>query len=80
MGEENIEDICCTTRKDIFEEIESRNIDVSDIVARDKYPEFKRLLLTDRVQCCPLIGRNPPKIYDLTKIDDYIAYTELINK
>lgn len=67
----NIEDICCGTREEIFDEIEKRRIDISDIIPANEYLNYKNIMLSDRVQTCPHIGRRREKVYDLSNIDDY---------
>lgn len=66
----DLDEISCGTREEIFAEIEKRHIDVSDIVTPMKYEEYKRIMLNDRVQTCPHIGRPPEKVYDLHNPDD----------
>lgn len=58
---ENLDDydnVYYHTSEDVFNEIEKRKIDVSDIVSDSDYTSFKQQILDDNVSC-PCIGNAP---------------------
>lgn len=60
----------CGTYQEVFDNIEKNNVDISDIIPKEKYEEFKRLMINDRIQCCPSIGKAPEKLRGLQGDDD----------
>ena len=70
----NLDEICCGTYQEVINEIEKRNIDISDIVSRDEYQTFKKELLNEKAQWCPHIGKEPDKIYDFNKEGDRLEF------
>lgn len=68
--------IYCSTYSKVFELVENKNVDISDIVSDTEYTDFKQALLEDKVQNCPQLGKKPDKIYDLRNPEDYAAYME----
>lgn len=73
----DLKDIQCGTYQEVFEQIEKNNIDISDIVPRNKYRKFKNDMIASPVQMCPTLGKKPDKIYDFNKEEDRIEYAKL---
>ena len=76
----DLSNIPCDRYKDVFELIEKHHIDISDIVPVDEYPEYKRLMIEDKVQMAPPIGKVPDKIYDFSKEEDRLEYMRINGK
>lgn len=76
--ENNIDDeTSCNTYEEVFNEIEKRNINVSDIIPKEKYDEFKKTMSNDKAQSCPHIGKEPDRIYNLGKEKDRLEFAKL---
>lgn len=67
------DDVYYSTCEEIFDEIEKRNIDVSDIVDMSTYDEFKKRILEDDV-LCPYIGKLPDSKLRQATPDEYQKY------
>lgn len=72
----DLSSIYCSTYSKVFELVENKNVDISDIVSDAEYADFKQALLEDKVQNCPQLGKKPDKTYDLRNPEDYAAYME----
>lgn len=70
----------CNSYKDVFELIEKYHIDISNIIPADEYQEYKRLMIEDRVQMSPPIGKEPDKVYDFSKEEDRLEYLRINGK
>lgn len=69
------ENISCNTYEKIFNTIESRRIDISDIISKEEYESFKKDMLKRKFQWCPQINDKESK-YDLTKEEDRIRFID----
>ena len=69
----NYDGVYYSTCEEVFDEIEKRNIDVSDIVDAGEYVEFKKQIIEDDVMC-PYIGKLPDSKLRQATPDEYQAY------
>lgn len=69
----NYDGVYYSTCEEIFDEIEKRNINVSDIVDAGEYVEFKKQIIEDDVMC-PYIGKLPDSKLRQATPDEYQAY------
>lgn len=69
----NYDGVYYSACEEIFDEIEKRNIDVSDIVDIIEYAEFKKQILEDDVMC-PYIGKLPDSKLRQATPDEYQTY------
>lgn len=74
----DLQEISCDTYEDVLNEIEKREINISNIVSKQEYPLFKKQILADPVQCCPHIGRPQERIYDLDNPDDFKEWEKMM--
>lgn len=68
----------CNNCKDVFSLVEKYNVDISDIVPKNEYERYKEYMINYPVQIIPTMGKKPDRIYDLSNVDDYIDYTDMI--
>ena len=76
----NLSDIYCSTYDKVFELIEEYKIEISDIVPKEKYSQYKKLMLESGAQLCPTLGKDPDKIYDFSKEEDRLEYMRINGK
>ena len=69
----------CDTYSEVFDIIDTYHISVFDIVSEQEWNDFKNSMLNSKTQCCPTLGREPNKIYDLTNVEDYMEYSKMRN-
>lgn len=70
------EDVSYGTYKEIFDAIEDRNIDISNIVSNKQYDAFKRYILSQKVQCCPTVGKQKTPKYDLSNEEGRLRFID----
>lgn len=77
--QENVDlsDIECNTYQDAFDLVEKYNVYIFDIVPKDEWDQFKKYMMEDKAKCAPMIGKDPDRIYDLSKPEDYIEYANM---
>ena len=73
----DLSDIYCSTYEKVFELIEQHHVDITDIVPENEYGNFKDTMLKSRVRCCPTLGKDPERIYDLNNKQDRLDYMRL---
>lgn len=73
----DLSEIRCNTYAIVFEQIEKNNLDISDLVPKSQYAQFKKDMIESKVQACPSLGKAPDKIYDFNKVEDRLEYLKL---
>lgn len=73
----DLSDIYCSTYEKVFELIEQHHVDITDIISENEYGNFKDAMLKSRVRCCPTLGKDPERIYDLNNGKDRLDYMRL---
>lgn len=72
----DLSNVACNTYQEVFDNIEKNNLDISDIIPKDKYDEFKRLMMSNIAQCCPAVGKQPKMTYGFESEEAAIEYLE----
>lgn len=67
------EDIYCHKSMEIFNEIEKRHIDISDIIDPNMYNTFKKQIIEYNV-VCPIVGKIPESKQNISDVEKRLTY------